>query len=174
MVRRAAYVRANRLNHNVIEGRTTASASSPAARPTTTRARRSPILGLDDDTCRAVGIRCTRSTWWAAGRHHHARSSPGLQEILVVEEKRQVIEYQLKEELYNWRPDVRPNVLGKFDEPTGDDSGGEWAMPNPSENWLLRAKADLTPAIIAKAIAKRLKLGVPEPTSAARMDARLA
>jgi indolepyruvate ferredoxin oxidoreductase len=40
----------------------------------------------------------------------------GLQEILVVEEKRQVIEYQLKEELYNWRADVRPNVLGKFDE----------------------------------------------------------
>ena len=28
-------------------------------------------------------------------------------------------------------------------------------MPNPTENWLLRAKADLTPAIIAKAIAKR-------------------
>ena len=26
----------------------------------------------------------------------------------MVEEKRQVIEYQLKEELYNWRPDVRP------------------------------------------------------------------
>ena len=44
----------------------------------------------------------------------------GLQEILVVEEKRQVIEYQLKEELYNWRPDVRPNVLGKFDEAEGD------------------------------------------------------
>ena len=40
----------------------------------------------------------------------------GLQEILVVEEKRQVIEYQLKEELYNWRADVRPNVLGKFNE----------------------------------------------------------
>ena len=35
-------------------------------------------------------------------------------------------------------------------------------MPNPSQNWLLRAKADLTPAIIAKAIAKRLKkLGCP-------------
>jgi indolepyruvate ferredoxin oxidoreductase len=46
-------------------------------------------------------------------------------------------------------------------------------MPNPSENWLLRAKADLTPAIIAKAIAKRLKkLGVPEDV-AARMDQRL-
>jgi indolepyruvate ferredoxin oxidoreductase len=52
-------------------------------------------------------------------------------------------------------------VLGKFDEPGGDGTGGEWSMPNPSQNWLLRAKADLTPAIIAKAIAKRLKkLGV--------------
>jgi indolepyruvate ferredoxin oxidoreductase len=47
-------------------------------------------------------------------------------------------------------------------------------MPNPSQNWLLRAKADLTPALIAKAIAKRLKkLGVPSDT-VARMDARLA
>jgi indolepyruvate ferredoxin oxidoreductase len=91
-------------------------------------------------------------------------SSPkGLQEILVVEEKRQVIEYQLKEELYNWRPDVRPNVLGKFDEVEGDSSGGEWSQANPSGNWLLRANADLTPAIIAQAIAKRLKkLGVPD------------
>ena len=47
-------------------------------------------------------------------------------------------------------------------------------MPNPSENWLLRAKADLSPAIIAKAIAKRLKkLGVPADV-AARIDARIA
>ena len=48
-------------------------------------------------------------------------------------------------------------------------------MPNPSDNWLLRAKADLTPAIIAKAIAKRLKkLGVGRRHRCARMDARLA
>jgi indolepyruvate ferredoxin oxidoreductase len=56
----------------------------------------------------------------------------GLREILVVEEKRQVIEYQLKEELYNWRPDVRPTIVGKFDEGEGDYSGGEWSMPNPT------------------------------------------
>jgi indolepyruvate ferredoxin oxidoreductase len=30
-------------------------------------------------------------------------------------------------------------------------------MANPSQNWLLRAKADLSPALIAKAIARRLK-----------------
>jgi indolepyruvate ferredoxin oxidoreductase len=72
--------------------------------------------------------------------------------------------------------------LGKFDEPEGDGNpqgpfgghGGEWSRPNPSDNWLLRAKADLTPAIIARAIAKRLKkLGVPADV-AARMDQRLA
>jgi indolepyruvate ferredoxin oxidoreductase len=64
-------------------------------------------------------------------------------------------------------------VLGKFDETDGNGSNGEWSMPNPSENWLLRAKADLTPAIIARAIARRLKkLGVPEDV-AARMDRRL-
>jgi len=65
-------------------------------------------------------------------------------------------------------------VLGKFDEPDGDSTGGEWSMANPSQNWLLRAKADLTPAIIAKAIARRLKkLGVSSDI-AARMDQRLA
>jgi len=45
-------------------------------------------------------------------------------------------------------------VLGKFDEAEDDQTGGEWSQPNPSANWLLRAQADLTPAIIAKAIAQ--------------------
>src|SRR5471032_2259074 len=81
---------------------------------------------------------------------------------------------QLKEQLYNWRNDVRPTVLGKFDEQEGDLSGGEWSNPNPGDNWLLRPKADLTPAIIAKAVARRLKkLGVPEDI-VRRMDERLS
>jgi indolepyruvate ferredoxin oxidoreductase len=75
----------------------------------------------------------------------------------------------VKEELYNWRPDVRPAVLGKF-----DDGDGEWSHANPSQHWLLRAQADLTPAIIARAIARRLKkLGV-DADIAARIDARIA
>jgi indolepyruvate ferredoxin oxidoreductase len=98
----------------------------------------------------------------------------GLREILVVEEKRQVIEYQLKEELYNWRPDVRPNVLGKFDEVEGDYSGGEWSRPNPTAHTLLRANADLSPALIARAIARRLrKMGLDADVQA-RIDAQLA
>jgi indolepyruvate ferredoxin oxidoreductase len=170
-----AYVRANKLNHNVISGahdRFGIIASGKAFNDTRQALH---DLGLDEDTCRTLGIRLHKvNVVWPLEATITRDFAQGLQEILVVEEKRQVIEYQLKEELYNWRADVRPNVLGKFEEQEGDDSGGEWSMANPSQNWLLRAKADLTPAIIAKAIAKRLKkLGVPADI-AARMDQRLA
>jgi indolepyruvate ferredoxin oxidoreductase len=170
-----AYVRANRLNHNVIEGPNDRFGIIATGKAFNDTRQALADLGLDDATCRALGLRLHKvNVVWPLEATITRDFAQGLQEILVVEEKRQVIEYQLKEELYNWRPDVRPNVLGKFDEPEGDSSGGEWSMPNPSENWLLRAKADLTPAIIAKAIAKRLKkLGVPDDI-VARMDARLA
>jgi indolepyruvate ferredoxin oxidoreductase len=173
-----AYVRANRLNHNVIQGtgdRFGLIASGKAFNDT----RQALVdLGLDDDTCRGLGIRLHKvNVVWPLEATITRDFAQGLQEILVVEEKRQVIEYQIKEQLYNWRGDVRPTVLGKFDEVDGDASGGEWGMPNPSQNWLLRAKADLTPAIVAKAIAQRLKkLGIVPPGSEveARMNARLA
>ena len=172
-----AYVRANKLNHNVIEGPNDRFGIIASGKAYNDTRQALADLGLDDDTCRRLGIRLHKvNVVWPLDATITREFAQGLQEILVVEEKRQVIEYQIKEELYNWRPDVRPNVLGKFDEPEGDISGGEWSMPNPSENWLLRAKADLTPAIIAKAIAKRLKkLGfAPEGSdTAARMNQRL-
>lgn len=170
-----AYVRANRLNHNVIEGpndRFGIIASGKAYNDT----RQALLdLGLDDATCRRLGIRLHKvAVVWPLEAQITREFATGLREILVVEEKRQVIEYQLKEELYNWRPDVRPQVLGKFDEVEGDFSGGEWSLPNPTAATLLRANADLSPAIIARAIARRLKkLGVDSDT-AARMDAQLA
>jgi indolepyruvate ferredoxin oxidoreductase len=170
-----AYVRANRLNHNVIEGpndRLGIIASGKAYNDT----RQALLdLGLDDATCRALGIRLHKvAVVWPLEAQTTREFATGLREILVVEEKRQVIEYQLKEELYNWRGDVRPTVLGKFDEVEGDFSGGEWSMPNPSAHTLLRANADLSPALIARAIAKRLKkLGIPADV-AARIDAQLA
>ena len=170
-----AYVRANRLNYNVIEGpndRFGLIASGKAYNDT----RQALLdLGLDDATCQRVGIRLHKvSVVWPLDAQLTREFATGLQEILVVEEKRQVIEYQLKEELYNWRADVRPNVLGKFNEVAGDFSGGEWSQPNPSANTLLRANADLNPALIAKAIAQRLKkLGLDADTQA-RVDAQLA
>lgn len=170
-----AYVRANRLNHNVIEGphdRLGLIASGKAFNDTR---QALADLGLDDASCRQLGVRLHKvNVVWPLEASITRSFALGLDEILVVEEKRQIIEYQLKEELYNWRPDVRPNVLGKFNEPEGDATGGEWSMANPGQNWLLRAKADLTPSIIARAIAQRLKkLGIDAHTQA-RMDARLA
>ncbi len=169
-----AYIRANKLNYNVIStanDRFGIIASGKAFNDT----RQALIdLGLDDDTCRQLGIRLHKvNVVWPLEASITRDFAMGLQEILVVEEKRQMIEYQLKEELYNWRSDVRPHVLGKFDEIDGDHSGGEWSVPNPSDHWLLRPKADLTPALIAQALAKRLKkLGVPDDI-VRRMDARL-
>lgn len=170
-----AYVRANKLNYNVIatpQDRFGIIASGKAWNDTRQALH---DLGLDDDTCRRLGIRLHKvNVVWPLEATITRDFATGLQEILVVEEKRQMIEYQLKEELYNWRPDVRPNVLGKFDEVEGDNSGGEWSQANPSANWLLRPQADLTPAIIARAIAKRLKkLGVDADVQA-RLDARIA
>jgi indolepyruvate ferredoxin oxidoreductase len=170
-----AYIRANRLNHTVIAGpqdRLGIMASGKAYNDTRQAMR---DLGLDEATCRRLGLRLHKvGVVWPLEAQSTREFATGLQEILVIEEKRQVIEYQLKEELYNWRADVRPHVLGKFDDVPGDYSGGEWSVPNPSAHTLLRASADLTPALIAKAIAARLKrLGVDEAT-AARMDAHLA
>ena len=178
-----AYVRANRLNRNVIEGpndRLGLIASGKAFNDT----RQALLdLGLDDATCRRLGIRLHKvAVVWPLDAQLTREFATGLQEILVIEEKRQVIEYQLKEELYNWRADVRPNVLGKFNEIEDQDGmqgpfgggGGEWSMPNPSANTLLRANADLNPALIAKAIAQRLlKLGV-DLDIAAQIKAQLA
>jgi indolepyruvate ferredoxin oxidoreductase len=114
-------------------------------------------LGIDDELAAEIGIRLYKiGMVWpleAEGVRHFAE---GLEEILVVEEKRQMIEYQLKEELYNWREDVRPRVIGKFDEK------GEWALlPKGGGvfthgDWLLPATGELTPALIAKVIAARV------------------
>ena len=174
-----AYVRANRLNYNVIEGPNDRFGLIASGKAFNDTRQALMDLGLDDETCRQLGIRLHKvGVVWPLEAQLTREFATGLQEILVVEEKRQVIEYQLKEELYNWRADVRPRVLGKFNEVPGKDpydgSGGEWSMPNPSANTLLRANADLSPALIARAIAQRVKkLGV-DAAIEARIDAQLA
>src|SRR3954449_8434905 len=127
-----AYVRANRLNHNVIEGphdRFGIIASGKAYNDTR---QALADLGLDEPTCRRLGIRVHKvAVVWPLEAQITRAFATGLREILVVEEKRQVIEYQIKEELYGWRDDVRPVVLGKFDHLEGAE-GGEWSNPNPT------------------------------------------
>jgi indolepyruvate ferredoxin oxidoreductase len=106
-------------------------------------------LGIDDALAAEIGIRLYKVAMvWPLEPEGVRRFAEGLEEILVVEEKRQLIEYQLKEELYNWREDVRPRVIGKFDEK------GEWALPHGE--WQLPAAGELSPALIARVIAARI------------------
>jgi indolepyruvate ferredoxin oxidoreductase len=106
-------------------------------------------LGIDEAYAAEIGLRLFKVGMpWPLEAESVRQFAEGLEEILVVEEKRQIIEYQLKEMLYNWREDVRPRVVGKYDET------GEW--PLPEHRWLLPPTAELTPAIVARAIAARI------------------
>ncbi len=152
-----AYCRSNGLNRTVID--------SPAPRLGIITSGKSYLdvrqafddLGIDEALAAEIGIRLYKvGMVWPLEADGVRAFAEGLDEILVVEEKRQLLEYQLKEELYNWREDVRPRVIGKFDEK------GEWAhVVRPDGtidhgDWLLPAAGELTPAMIARAIASRI------------------
>jgi indolepyruvate ferredoxin oxidoreductase len=99
-------------------------------------------LGIDDAHAAEIGFRLYKvGMSWPLEREGIRHFAEGLDEILVVEEKRAVIENQFKEQLYNWREDVRPRVIGKFDE---------------NRNWILPSTGELTPAMIARVIAQRI------------------
>lgn len=146
-----AYICANRLNFNVIEGpidRFGIVASGKAYNDT----RQALLnLGLNDETCRLMGIRLHKvGVSWPLEPSLVAQFASGLEEILVVEEKRALIEPQIKEILYGWPDSKRPRVLGKLDD-SNETAKGSRAQT------LLRASADLNPALVARAIEARLK-----------------
>ena len=158
-----AYVRANKLDRIVWD--------SPAGYPparlgivTTGKSFGDTMqaladLGIDENVARDIGLRVYKVAMsWPLEPQGARRFAQGLEEILVVEEKRQLIEYQLKEELYTWEEGKRaPRVVGKFDD------NGEWsqAQGQPAGTWLLPAHYEHSPAIVARAIGSRLtKLGM--------------
>jgi indolepyruvate ferredoxin oxidoreductase len=144
-----AYARLNKINRTTID--------SPNARLGIIASGKSYMdvlealeeLGITEENAAQIGVRVFKvSMPWPLEPDGVREFSKGLEEILVVEEKRQVVEYQLKEHLYNWHPDVRPRVIGKFDDQ------GEWV--HPRGEWLLPAKADFSIAQIARVIAGRI------------------
>jgi len=144
-----AYARVNRLNRTMID--------SPNARLGIIASGKSYLdvlealeeLGINEQHAAEIGIRVYKVAMpWPLEPDGVREFARGLDEILVVEEKRQIVEYQLKEQLYNWRADVRPRVIGKFDEK------GEWV--HPRGEWLLPPTADFSIAQIARVIAGRI------------------
>jgi len=100
-------------------------------------------LGIDRKVAEDIGIRVYKvgMTWplEPLGIREFAR---GLEDIIVVEEKRSFVERQMKEYMYNWEHGKRPSVIGKYDEE------GNWVLPSTNE---------LTPARIAQVIASRVQ-----------------
>ena len=99
-------------------------------------------LGIDESRARELGL-CIYKVGmpWPLEPQGVREFCEGLESILLVEEKRELIEHQVKWQLYNWKDTVRPTVVGKQDE-NGD--------------WLLPAENDLPLQTIVEAISKRL------------------
>lgn len=144
-----AYARSNRLNRTMIDSPNATLGIVASGKSYLDVLEALEQLGIDEPRAAEIGLRVFKVAMpWPLEPEGIREFAQGLDEILVVEEKRQIIEYQLKEQLYNWREDVRPRIVGKFDEQ------GEWAAPRGE--WLLTSKADFSVAQIAKVIAARI------------------
>jgi len=154
-----AYARANRLNYVGYD--------SPHARLGIVAAGKSYLdvrqalehLGIDEAEAARIGIRVYKLglAWPLEPQGLHAFAL-GLEEILVVEEKRPLIEDQIRALLYHWPDARRPRIVGKRDEESG-----------PNE-WLLAPNGELSAEQVALVIAARLK----RFHAGARIDERAA
>jgi len=102
-------------------------------------------LGLDERACAEIGIRVYKvGMTWPLEPQGIGAFARGLEDIVVVEEKKAFIERQMKEYFYNWPAGwgARPSIVGKYDEQ------GEWILPSTGE---------LTPATIAGVIGRRIQ-----------------
>ncbi|MCA6120908.1 indolepyruvate ferredoxin oxidoreductase family protein [Bradyrhizobium sp. WSM 1704] len=113
-------------------------------------------LGITDAEAEALGLRIYKvALTWPLEERGARAFAEGLQDVLVVEEKRGFIEDQLVRILYNMDASKRPSVVGKRDE-----SGAP----------LLPSEGELTPTMVAAAMVARLrKLGHRSPALEQRL-----
>lgn len=105
------------------------------------------LLGLDEAACRRIGIDIYKvGMVWPLDRADALAFVTGKREVLVVEEKRGIIESQFKEYFYD-HPGAKPDsMVGKYDE-TG----------KPLLPWI----GELTPCLLAPVVAARLDHAFP-------------
>jgi len=100
-------------------------------------------LGITAQVAADIGLRVYKVGMpWPLEPDGIRAFAEGLEEVLVIEEKREFIEHQLRWQLYNWREAVRPRVVGKQDE---------------DGQWLLSPDNELSPGVIANVIAARIQ-----------------
>ena len=152
----SAFARANRLDRCVIDSKKPRFGIVTTGKSYLDLRQALDDLGIDDQEAEAIGLRVYKvALAWPLEPEGVRDFAGGLEEILVVEEKRGVIEPQLKEQLYNWPAKGRPRIVGKYDE------DGEWILPSPGE---------LAPAQIARVIARRIARFHSSPRIAERLQ----
>ncbi|WP_424832751.1 indolepyruvate ferredoxin oxidoreductase family protein [Ruegeria sp.] len=115
------------------------------------------LLGLDEATCRRLGIDIYKvGMVWPLARRNALRFVKGKAEVLVVEEKRGIIESQFKEYFYDWPGDKPQKMVGKY------DSHGEPLIP-----WT----GELSPLMLVPIVAARLHTFFPEENLPAKAKA---
>src|ERR1700720_4711835 len=136
-----AFVRANKLNRTITSG-----GRNPKIGIITTGKSYLDVrqafdeLGIDELKCNELGIRVYKvACVWPLSQRELKEFADGLDLIIVVEEKRSLIEVQVREELYGTAN--QPVCIGKKDE------RGDWLFP---------VKGALDPASIAVAVGERL------------------
>jgi indolepyruvate ferredoxin oxidoreductase len=136
-----AFVRANRLNRVVVSGgRNPRIGVITTGKPYLDVRQALDELGIDEVKCNDWGLRIDKLACpWPISRQELADFARGLDLIIVVEEKRSLIEVQVREELYGTAN--QPVVIGKKDE---------------QGNWLFPVKGALDPNDVAICIGERL------------------
>ncbi|MCB8836366.1 indolepyruvate ferredoxin oxidoreductase family protein [Aurantimonas sp. VKM B-3413] len=106
------------------------------------------LIGLDEAECRRLGIDIYKvGLVWPLARGAALRFVRGKEEVLVVEEKRGIIESQFKEYFYDFPGEKPQRMVGKRDE------DGERLVP-----WT----GELSPRMLAPLVARRLDRFIPE------------
>jgi len=136
-----AFVRANKLNRAVISGGRAPKIGIITVGKSYLDVRQAlDELGLDEVKCNDFGIRLYKVACpWPLSQRELKEFADGLDLIIVVEEKRSLIEVQVREELYGTAN--QPVCIGKKDE---------------RGNWLFPVKGALDPNDIAICIGERL------------------
>ena len=149
-----AFVRANKLNRMIISGGRKPKIGIITVGKSYLDVRQAlDELGLDEVKCNDLGLRLYKvGCPYPIGRADMLEFGEGLDLIIVVEEKRSLIEVQVREELYGSAN--QPVCIGKKDE---------------QGNWLFPIKGALDPNEIAICIGERLLKYTPHEEIAARV-----
>ncbi|WP_300062581.1 indolepyruvate ferredoxin oxidoreductase family protein [uncultured Roseobacter sp.] len=106
------------------------------------------LLGLDAARCRALGIDIYKvGMVWPLAHHAALDFVTGKREVMVIEEKRGIIESQFKEHFYDWPGRKPERMVGKYDEEM-----------TPLVPWT----GELSPRLLLPLIAGRLARFFPE------------